>query len=191
MPAPLISIYLPTHNRVQNLKRAVSSVINQTYKNWQLIIVDDGSKDDTSIYLEQLKASDERIVILNNNKALGACTARNTAIDIACGEFITGLDDDDAFTPDRLSYFLQNWSNNYSSLCTPVTICKNDSQVEHNYFVGELALTDILTINKVGNQLFCKTADLRAVGGFDPNFKAWQDYDTWIRFLKCMEKGIN
>lgn len=189
MQSPLVSIYLPTHNRVDNLKRAVKSVVSQTYTNWQLIIVNDGSQDDTYIYLEQLSTSDERIVVLHNETALGACKARNAAIQIASGEFITGLDDDDAFEPDRLSFFLKNWSDSYSSLCTPVTICKNDSQVEHKYFIGELDLNDILTINKVGNQLFCKTADLRTIGGFDPDFKAWQDYDTWLRFFKEHGKG--
>ena len=189
MSKPLISIYLPTHNRVENLKRAVNSVISQTYKNWQLIIVNDGSKDATSCYLEQLSTSDKRVVVLTNHTALGACAARNSAINIASGEFITGLDDDDAFTPDRLAFFLQNWSNDYSSLCTPVTICKNGKQIEHKYFIGELGLDDLLVVNKVGNQLFCRTVDLKVIGGFDPDFKARQDYDTWIRFFKQHGKG--
>lgn len=190
MHSPLISVYLPTHNRVDRLKRAVESVINQTYKNWQLIIVDDGSEDKTSEYLKQLKSTEARVVVLTHAHPLGACKARNSAIDVALGEFITGLDDDDAFTADRLSYFIKNWTEGYSSLCTPVTICKNGRKVEHNYFVGELTLDDLLVINKIGNQLFCKTNDLKLIGGFDPDFKAWQDYDTWIRFFKVHSKGL-
>lgn len=190
MSLPLITVYMPTHNRIDNLKRAVNSVLLQTHKNWQLIIVNDGSKDGTSAYLEQLSASDERIIVFHNNPALGACSARNTAINVAAGEFITGLDDDDEFTADRLSYFLQNWRDEYSSLCTPVTVCTKKSKVAHNYFVGELTLDDLLVVNKVGNQLFCKTADLKLINGFDPTFKAWQDYDTWVRFFKKHGKGL-
>ena len=190
LSTPLISIYLPTHNRLTNLKRAVASVQAQQYTHWQLIIINDGSKDGTKQYLEKLQATNTKISVIHNDSAKGACAARNAAIDIAEGEFITGLDDDDEFTPDRLSYFLSGWSDEYSSLCTPVTICKDKQQTPHPFFIGELNLDDLLVINKVGNQLFCKTKDLREIGGFDETFKAWQDYDTWVRFFKQHGKGL-
>ncbi|WP_166111976.1 glycosyltransferase [Pseudoalteromonas sp. Z9A5] len=189
MHSPLITVYMPTHNRVNNLKRAVHSVQAQDHTNWQLIIVNDGSKDATADYLDSLVLTDERIIVFHHEIAQGACVARNKAIEAASGEFITGLDDDDAFTPNRLSYFLENWSNNYSALCTPVTVCKGQSKVAHHYFIGELTFNDILVVNKVGNQLFCKTADLKSINGFDPHFKARQDADTWVRFLKAHGKG--
>lgn len=188
--SPLISIYLPTHNRVTNLKRAVASIQAQQYSHWQLIIINDGSKDGTKKYLEELQAKDPKITVIQHDVALGACAARNAAINIAAGEFITGLDDDDEFSPDRLSYFLDNWSSEYTSLCTPVTICKNNQQTPHPFFIGELNLRDLLVINKVGNQLFCKTEDLKIIGGFDETFKAWQDYDTWVRFFKQHGEGL-
>lgn len=190
MQFPLITIYLPTHNRVKNLKRAVNSILIQDHTNWELIIVNDGSRDQTEEYLEELATADSRIKVFHNELAMGACVARNIAINEAQGEFITGLDDDDEFTSDRLSYFLENWRDEYASLCTPVTICNNNNLCEHNYFIGELSLNDLLVINKVGNQLFCKTDDLKKIGGFDPDFKAWQDYDTWIRFFKAFGKGL-
>lgn len=188
--SPLISIYLPTHNRLTNLKRAVASIQAQQYTHWQLIIINDGSKDATKQYLEELQAAEAKVTVIHHDIAKGACAARNAAINIAEGEFITGLDDDDEFTPDRLTYFLSHWSVEYSSLCTPVTICKGKQQTPHPFFIGELSLDDLLVINKVGNQLFCKTEDLRAIGGFDETFKAWQDYDTWVRFFKQHGKGL-
>ncbi len=190
MSKPLITIYMPTHNRVANLQRAVNSVLKQDYSNWELIIVNDGSKDTTKEYLDSLVNSDSRITVFHNESAQGACAARNVAIKAAKGEFITGLDDDDEFTANRLSYFLENWQNEYSSLCTPVTICKGQEKTDHNYFVGSLSLDDLLVVNKVGNQLFCETEKLQAIGGFDADFKAWQDYDTWVRFFKEFGKGL-
>lgn len=186
---PLITVYMPTHNRLSNLKRAVKSVLNQSYQNWQLIIVNDGSSDGTKNYLEHLALTDNRIYIFNNDTPKGACIARNIAINAATGEFITGLDDDDEFTPDRLSYFLKSWKYPYTSLCTPVTICKRNKQTVHRYFIGDLTIDDLLVINKVGNQLFCKTTDLKEINGFDPMFKAWQDYDTWLRFFEKNGRG--
>jgi len=190
MHSPLITIYMPTHNRLNNLKRAVNSVLLQDYSNWELIIVNDGSADGTKEYLAQLVKSEKRITAYHNDAAYGACAARNTAIKAASGEYITGLDDDDEFTTNRLSYFLNNWCDKYSSLCTPVTICNGKTQVAHHFFIGELTLNDLLVINKVGNQLFCKTDDLKKIDGFDAEFKAWQDYDTWVRFFKHHGKGL-
>ncbi|KPZ52525.1 UDP-Glc:alpha-D-GlcNAc-diphosphoundecaprenol beta-1,3-glucosyltransferase WfgD [Pseudoalteromonas sp. P1-13-1a] len=190
MQTPLITVYMPTHNRLNNLKRAVQSVLDQSYSQWELIIVNDGSSDGTADYLNALALTDPRITVFHHETALGACAARNKAINAASGEFITGLDDDDVFTTDRLTYFMTHWSESYTSLCTPVTVCKGSSKVEHNFFIGELSLDDILVVNKVGNQLFCKTEHLKHIGGFDTSFKAWQDYDTWVRFFKSYGPGL-
>lgn len=92
---PLVSVYIPTYNRLNLLKRAVNSVLAQDYLNIELLIVDDGSKDGTADYLKRLSLLDERVKFLLNEKNYGACICRNKAIDISSGELITGLDDDD------------------------------------------------------------------------------------------------
>ncbi|WP_105167346.1 glycosyltransferase [Pseudoalteromonas sp. T1lg23B] len=186
--SPLVTIYMPTHNRLGNLQRAIRSIESQSYGNWELIIVNDGSSDGTNEYLESL--NNNKIRVFHNVPAQGACHARNVAIENAKGYFITGLDDDDEFTPDRLQIFIDSWNDTYSFLCSPVTVVRGTNHKVHPYFIGELDLQDILVINKVGNQIFCKTEDLRAIGGFDTSFKAWQDYDTWVRFTQRFGKGI-
>ncbi|WP_217495711.1 glycosyltransferase [Pseudoalteromonas byunsanensis] len=179
---------MPTHNRLSDLKRAISSVLSQTYEHWELIIVDDGSKDGTHDYLQSLK--NEKIRFFRHETPQGACASRNLAINNAKGEFITGLDDDDEFTPDRLSSFISAWQDKYSFLCTPVTVCKGNTKKDHLFFIGEINLQDLLVVNKVGNQIFCKTDELRSIGGFDKSFKAWQDYDTWVRFTARYGTGL-
>jgi glycosyltransferase involved in cell wall biosynthesis len=105
---PLISIIMPVHNRQAYIKRAVDSVINQSYKEWELITVDDGSQDYSAFLLELYKANTPKIkVIYQDHKRLPA--ARNNGIKNSTGNFITFLDSDDEFTNDHLKhrvYFL-------------------------------------------------------------------------------------
>jgi glycosyltransferase involved in cell wall biosynthesis len=108
---PLISVYIPTYNRLELLKRAVQSVQNQTYKNFEIIIVDDNSSDGTQDFLVGLAKVDSRICYFFKDKNSGACVSRNIAINLAQGELITGLDDDDYFLPHRLEFFLDYWVN--------------------------------------------------------------------------------
>jgi len=96
---PLITVYMPTHNRLELLQRAVVSVFAQTMQNFELIIVDDASSDDTFDYLQKLAEQDSRVTVLRNEVSQGACVARNRAIELAKGKFVTGLDDDDEFLP--------------------------------------------------------------------------------------------
>lgn len=95
----LISVVLPTRDRRALLERAIASVQAQTYSNWELLVVDDGSGDDTAEFLERIE--DSRIRVLRT-EGLGVCAARNRALDAACGEVITYLDDDNRFDPDWL-----------------------------------------------------------------------------------------
>ena len=99
----LVSIYLPTRNREALLRRAINSVLTQTYTTLELIVVDDGSTDGTHTYLDTVRTGDSRIQVIRNEVSLGAPLSRNLAIRAARGEFITGLDDDDYFHPQRLA----------------------------------------------------------------------------------------
>src|SRR3954470_16498002 len=105
----LVSIYIPTKNRLSLLKRAVDSVLAQTVRNIELIVVSDGSEDETCDYIRSIK-SDIQVQLIHNQKSLGACAARNQAIELAQGYYITGLDDDDYFMPHRIESFLNTWA---------------------------------------------------------------------------------
>jgi glycosyltransferase involved in cell wall biosynthesis len=96
-PSPFFSVLVPTRNRVDMLERAISSVMAQTFQDFELIVVDDGSGDDTQRYLNQL--DDARIRVLRHEAAKGAAAARNAGIKIASGKYISFLDDDDECLP--------------------------------------------------------------------------------------------
>ncbi|MFD2837427.1 glycosyltransferase family 2 protein [Azotobacter vinelandii] len=98
-PAPLVSVYIPTRNRLEKLERALRSVLGQTYANHEILVCDDASTDGTFERISRLARSERKIRYLRNPAPRGACSARNLGIFAARGEFITGLDDDDEFTP--------------------------------------------------------------------------------------------
>lgn len=102
MEKGLVSVVLPTYNRAKVLPRAIESVLNQTYTNIELIIVDDGSRDNTKEIIREFQSQDERIVYLRNKRNLGANAARNIGIMHSTGEFIAFMDSDDMWLPWKL-----------------------------------------------------------------------------------------
>lgn len=97
----LVSIVLPTHNRMHYMSRAVESALNQTYKNIELIIIDDGSTDKTLEIISELSRKDKRVVILTNEVNLGYQKSLNRGIALARGEYIARIDDDDSWPDSR------------------------------------------------------------------------------------------
>lgn len=184
---PLISVYVPTRNRLDFLKKAIQSVENQTFENWELIIVNDASIDGTKDYLDQLIKENPKIKAIHHKESLGACVSRNDAIFSAKGKFITGLDDDDEFKKDRLQRFIDNWCNrklNTIALFSSKDVIKNGvyirMKIQSPFSISQ---KDLLYGNVMGNQIFTKTQSLIKIGGFDENLKMWQDYDCWYRLL--------
>lgn len=187
MMEPLISVYIPTYNRLELLKRAVQSVQNQTYKNFEIIIVDDNSSDGTQDFLVGLTKVDSRIRYFFKDKNSGACVSRNIAINLAQGELITGLDDDDYFLPHRLEFFLDYWVNkkredSIALFTSNIKSEKSNQAKEHSLFSKKyFKKNDLLFANYVGNQIFTETKTLRQVSGFDESFCMWQDLELWYR----------
>ena len=187
MMEPLISVYIPTYNRLELLKRAVQSVQSQTYKNFEIIIVDDNSSDGTQDFLVGLTKVDSRIRYFFKDKNSGACVSRNIAINLAQGELITGLDDDDYFLPHRLEFFLDYWVNkkredSIALFTSNIKSEKSNQAKEHSLFSKKyFKKDDLLFANYVGNQIFTETKMLRQVSGFDESFCMWQDLELWYR----------
>ncbi|MFZ8802021.1 MAG: glycosyltransferase family 2 protein [Candidatus Calescibacterium sp.] len=97
---PLVSCIIPTYNRAHIVGRAIRSVLNQTYKNIEVIVVDDGSQDNTQEVVLSIK--DERIRYIRLHRNFGAAFARNIGIANARGEFVAFLDSDDYFLPEKI-----------------------------------------------------------------------------------------
>ncbi|WP_413728003.1 glycosyltransferase [Sodalis sp. RH19] len=186
-----ISIYIPTYNRPDFLDRALASVERQTYKNLQVLICDDGSDKNYEEIYEKYKNSFSDLILLRNESSRGACHSRNRMIQIADGEYITGLDDDDEFLPDRIETFVQAKElSEYAYLCAGQLTKTKTGIYRQPHQPGKIELSHLFNRNYVGNQVFVKTEAFRMINGFDESLPAWQDYDAWVRLTQSIGSGF-
>lgn len=164
---PLISIIIPVYNVEKYLEKCLDSVVNQTYKNLEIICVDDCSTDSSRFILAQYAKTDSRIVIKKNNKNLGLGLTRNEGIKIAHGDFIHCLDSDDWMELNAYEIMLKHIDNETDMLCFSYTIHDEISK-------------DILIVNWAEpNTFYEKTSIYNS-----PNsFKCWSS-STWIKLYR-------
>ncbi len=185
---PLVSVYMPTWNRQQLAIRAIKSVLRQDYDNWEMFIVDDCSRDWQQLAQFVDELNDPRVHYTRNDFNAGACAVRNQAILLAQGEFITGIDDDDEWTPDRLSLFLRN----KRQLITHAFLYANDYVCEGQVYTQPASLPLypkspysrqlFFKRNIIGNQVFTYAWRFKE-SLFDEKLMAAQDYDMFLRMV--------
>lgn len=189
---PLVTVYIPTRNRLELLDRAVQSCLKQSFTDFEIIIVDDASDDSVRGGVAALAELDSRIRVLQLDTPQGACAARNLAISQAAGQYLTGLDDDDEFMPLRLQQLLAAFQAHptMSFVSSGYRIKAASGQLLTSSR-GERLITidDLLYTNVIGNQVMTTTAAMRAIGGFDISLPSCQDYDTWIRLVQQFGPG--
>jgi glycosyltransferase involved in cell wall biosynthesis len=192
MDKNLVSVVIPTYNASNFLIKAIQSVINQTYKNWELIIVDDGSTDQTRQIVEEFQKKDSRIkYFFQNNKGQGA--ARNLGIKNASGNYIAFLDSDDEFFENKLerviSYFEKD--KNIGLIYTDAIIIgghlynKRRSEIFTPYsgnIYTKLLFNNFITTSTV----VVRRGVLQDCGLFDESdlLRNFEDYDLWLRIAK-------
>ncbi|OGS03933.1 MAG: hypothetical protein A2204_05595 [Elusimicrobia bacterium RIFOXYA1_FULL_47_7] len=187
----LVSIILPTHNREALLDRAVKSVFSQTYRNWELIIVDDNSSDSTQ---ESVKAylRDKRVTYLKLNNGAGGAEARNIGLRKAVGVFIAFLDDDDQWMNDKLSKQIPlfAYDDNTAIVSCDFTIIDEFGTKRSVPRPEIITINDMLYDNFCGSFSFCvvKRDYLRDLE-IDRKLTIAQDWDLWNKIL--MRNGLN
>ena len=105
---PLVTVYIPTRNRLELLLRAIQSCLAQSFADFEIIVVDDASDQSIRGQIAAIADLDPRIKVMQLDVPQGACAARNLAISHATGKYLTGLDDDDEFMPQRLQQLLDS-----------------------------------------------------------------------------------
>lgn len=184
-----VTIYTPTKNRKEALAKAIDSVLNQTYQNVEMIVVNDGSTDGTSEYLEAKAKLDSRLKFFNKTISEGAPVARNLAIKNATGDFVTGLDDDDEFTPHRIRGFVEYWELLNSIGVKPSCIYAQDVFKRHGEVIftsqkkGMVISEDLFEFNHIGNQVFAPKSHYIEAGLFNETLPAWQDMEMFFRIV--------
>ncbi|MFC4656655.1 MULTISPECIES: glycosyltransferase [Rheinheimera] len=187
---PLISVYMPTYNRAEMSQRAIDSVLAQDYPNLELLVVDDASRDDTWAVLNQRYGTDPRVRLFRQASGQGACAARNLAIAEAKGEFVTGIDDDDEFLPNRLSSLYQAYDDQFAFVCSSYFWDYGSHRKQLYPDQAQIGLAELLDVHVLSNQVLVKRARMLAQGGFDVQLAAFQDYDMWIRLVAAYGKAL-
>lgn len=108
----LVSVLVPAYNVSSYVREALSSVLAQTYKHLEIIVIDDGSTDNTGEILNQLAKSDTRLRIIHNEKNIGIIKTLNKGLNLAKGDYIARMDADDLIVPDWIEKFSTEWKTN-------------------------------------------------------------------------------
>ena len=199
----LVSVILPTYNRARLLRRAVKSVLNQTFEDFELIIVDDGSTDNTESVIRSF--NDDRIKYIRHPTRKGASAARNTGIKASRGKYIAFQDSDDEWFPEKLEKQVNAFENARSDVGVVYTgmwrIRKDNSrkyypvkEVERKEgYIHEVLIKRSLDIATVTAMVRRECFD--KMGVFDENLLAFEDYDLWLRIskyypFKCIDEPL-
>src|SRR5690348_17923923 len=187
---PKISVVIPTQNRAEFLRAAIQSVLNQTFQDFEIIIIDDASVDETANVIQSFE--DPRIRYVRHETKGGQGATRNAGIRQASGEYIALLDDDDEWLPEKLerqSGVLDRSPLKVGLVYTGFSkIDTNSRQLIHTIIPRKRGsiFNDMCTDNWIGT---CSTVMLRkqcfdVVGLFDESLAAGADYDLWLRISK-------
>lgn len=189
---PLFSVIIPCYNQAVYLTDCLNSILEQSESNWEAIIINDGSTDNTRSVAQKFCSIDSRIKLIEKNNG-GLSSARNEGLKNAKGNRIIFMDADDLFFPDCLEHIKKSLSNNLSDDLLLIQygythILENKSTILHEVypkkrrslipeiFYGNLGPPNSVCISKY----ICELA-----GSFDEELKSVEDWDYWIRIAKC------
>lgn len=186
----LVSVIIPTYNRTSTLERAIKSVKNQTYKNIEILVVDDNANNqEARKKVEEIVNKFQGIKLIQNKQNLGGGLARNEGIKNARGEFIAFLDDDDEFYPEKI----EKQYNLYKSLnndkvgmiyCYAKYIKGNDGKIRKVDYEGNPLKQHLILCIAATSWWFCPKHVLEDVKGFE-NVSSHQDAITLFKILKA------
>ena len=186
--ASLVSIITPTYNSAKYISATIQSVQKQSYQNWEMIVVDDGSSDNTISIIKEIQKEDSRIQLIIQEKNVGPAITRNKGIELAQGKYLTFLDADDIWFSD----FIQNSIDTIVKFQVPFVFSSYRRADEALNFIysdfivpQKVTYTDILKTNSIS----CLTAflDVEVLGKkFMPIIHKRQDMGLWLQYLKVI-----
>ncbi|MHA1381845.1 MAG: glycosyltransferase family 2 protein [Candidatus Helarchaeota archaeon] len=192
----MISVIIPTYNRAKLLPRAIRSVLNQTYENFEIIIIDDASKDNTQEVVNSF--SDRRIKYICLYERVGVAAARNIGIKTSEGKFLTFLDSDDEWHPmklkaqiDAINRFDKEIGIIYTSTLRKYddkqyAIPSNKVKKKEGYLFRNMILGRYLVPTP---SALVKKICFEKCGYFDENLRVLEEWDLWIRMSKFFKLG--
>lgn len=183
----LVSIIMPNYNCAKYIDETVNSVLSQTYTNWELLIVDDCSNDNSLETIKSYAEKDERIKLFVNEKNSGAAASRNRALREAGGRWIAFLDSDDLWTADKLEKQIKFMEDNgYKFSCTDYGCIDQRSQSLNEVVTGPKKITKrkIYNCNYLGCLTVMYDAETVGVVQIPDSIVKRNDYALWLKVCK-------
>ena len=189
MNKPFVSIIIPTYNRAATISKTIDSFISQTFKDWEMIVVDDYSKDNTKEVIGEYHQRDSRIMYMLNERKKGAQGARNTGISHAKADWVVLFDSDDYAYPNYLSEMALHIDDKIDVITCDAEVVNIDTNERHlagwgaeGKDVESKLLNDMNYVNFI-DSLFRKSK-LEEIGLLAEDCPAFQEYDTHIRLSR-------
>lgn len=195
MKEDLVSAVITTHNRKELLVLAIESVLNQTYKNLECIVVDDASDDDTKEYIKKyINENKIRYIYIPKEESKGGNYARNLGIQNAKGDYIAFLDDDDEWLSQKIEKQMDAIKEHpetgfvYCGTISEINLDKTlriPQEIQNDkYKEGDLSKEVLVHIICNTSVILVKKKLLEEIHGFDEELKFWQEYEMCIRLLQ-------
>ena len=182
---PLVSIVMPAYNAERFIEEAITSVINQTLTDWELIVIDDCSSDKTAETVADLVKHDNRIRLVKNEKNLGVAKTRNRGLDICTGNFIALLDSDDYWKPAFLEKMIHRAKKSEVDIvyCSYELVDEHNQKVCNDFIVPEKTTFDESIVRSV---ITCSTVLMTAETAQNrfPTDMYHEDIALWFQLLR-------
>ena len=187
---PLVSVITPVYNREKYLVKCIESILKQTYSNFEFLIVDDKSSDNTLEIIKNYQSIDSRIKILENDKNLGATVSFNRGLDVCQGKYVARMDSDDISLPDRFLKqvdIFESWHELEVLGTGAILIDCNEKEIGRRQFPSDFKR--IKSILNTGVPVFdpsvmMRTSTLKETMGFDNRLAPADDYHLWLTLFK-------
>jgi len=183
---PIVTVIMPSYNVAPYIEGSVRSVIGQTFTDWELLIIDDCSKDNSYDIACELAKSDERIRVLKNEKNSGVSKTRNFGISQARGEYVALLDSDDQWCETKLEKQLTLMKKENAQICYTSYAMQSDKGVKvHNDYIVPPATNykKMLLTNVIGCSTVILPADIAKKHPFDETYYH-EDYVLWLDLMR-------
>src|SRR5262245_18798192 len=191
---PEVSVVIPVFNRAVKVRRAIASVLAQTFQNFEIIVVDDGSTDGTSSAVAAI--ADPRVTLIRHDRNRGGSAARNTGINASSVPFVAFLDSDDEWLPTKLERQLEVFERSSERVGLIYTWAERifpDGSVSRYIPRRRVDLARaLLTVNFIGETSLgmVRRIALDAIGGFDETLPSSQDMDLWLRICERFDADV-
>lgn len=188
---PLVSVIMPAYNVEKYIEEAINSVLAQSYTNWELLVIDDGSTDKTLQIVQKIAEKDNRVFLIRNEKNMGVARTRNRGFELCTGEYVALLDSDDIWHTEKLEKQVDLAKTTGADIlyCSYRIVDDNGQKKCNDLIVPEvLDYKFLLVENIIGLSTAFLKSEIVKKYRFNPNFYH-EDYVFWLQLLQDGKKA--